>query len=67
MKPLSLGQKLKVSRKRLKITQQQLATRAHLDVGMISHYETDRREPTLNNLVKLNKVLRRDFNWLLEQ
>jgi transcriptional regulator with XRE-family HTH domain len=66
MKPLSLGQKLKASRRRLNLTQEQVAKRAGLDLGMISHYETDRREPTLINLRKITKVLRPDLNWLLK-
>lgn len=61
-----LARRLRQSRDRRRLTQLQLAKLCHLAPGMISHYETGRREPTLQNLLKMNRVLRADLNKLLE-
>lgn len=61
-----LARRLRQSRDRRRLTQLQLANLCKMDAGMISHYETGRREPTLQNLLRLNRVLRADLNKLLE-
>lgn len=60
-----LPYRLSISREMLGLTQAQLAKLARTDTGMVSHWETGRREPTLANLLKINKVLDQDLNWLL--
>lgn len=60
-----LPYRLSISREMLGLTQPQLGKLAHIDKGMVSHWETGRREPTLANLLKINKVLDQDLNWLL--
>lgn len=61
-----LARRLRQSRDRRRLTQLQLANLCKMDAGMISHYETGRREPTLQNLLRINRVLRVDLNKLLE-
>lgn len=60
-----LARRLRLSRDRRRLTQLQLSVLVKMDPGMLSHYETGRREPTITNLLKINKILRQDLNWLL--
>ena len=60
-----LGHRLADARKMLDMTQADIATRTGLKVSAVSHFECGRRKPSVDNLVRLSKVLRVSTDWLL--
>lgn len=62
----AFARRLRQARNKRRLTQLQLAKLANLNSGMVSHYETGRRKPILDNILKLNRVLKADLNMLLE-
>lgn len=52
-------------RKKMKISQSQLAEVTHIDYGSISMYERGRRMPTFANLAALSAVLNVSVGWLI--
>lgn len=52
-------------RERLGLTQSQLADKAKLPTGSISHFETGERKPSFENLVKLAEALSVSTDFLL--
>ncbi len=62
---MSTGQRIKRSRDGHGWTQEDLARRAGLSAMTISHYETSRRIPSVNNLIKVADALRVTTDHLL--
>jgi transcriptional regulator with XRE-family HTH domain len=58
-------EKLKVLRSAKGLTQQQLADRLNITKSLISAYETNIRMPSIDNLIKLSKVLGVTTDYLL--
>ncbi len=55
--PAVFGRVLREERKRLKLSQEQLALHAEVDRTFVSQIERGVRQPTLTTLVKLSRVL----------
>lgn len=55
--PAAFGRVLREERKRLKLSQEQLALHAEVDRTFVSQIERGVRQPTLTTLVKLSRVL----------
>ena len=53
----SLVQRITFFRKRVGLRQTDLAAKLGITQTALSHYETDEREPTVNMLVKIAKIL----------
>jgi len=64
---MSPGQRIKKSRESHGWTQEGLARRAGLSALTISHYETSRRMPSVNNLIKIADALRVTTDSLLSR
>lgn len=62
---MSLQNRVKAVRMRLKMTQEEFAKKIKLKVFSISRYETGSRVPDTNTLQKLKEVYHVDLNWLL--
>lgn len=62
---MSLGRNLRAARVSRGWTQEELAARVGLPAMQISHYECDRRAPSLDNLRKLCKALYASADSLL--
>jgi transcriptional regulator with XRE-family HTH domain len=54
---VTIGQKLKELRKKLKISTQELSTRTEIGASQINSYELDRVVPTISTLHKLSEGL----------
>lgn len=61
----SLGMRLREARKRLELTQDDLARRADISRQALSHYELGERIPTAEVLRRLARELGRSPDWLL--
>ncbi len=64
---MSLGVKLKEARKRLKMTQYDLAEGVKTKQGVISKIETKGSVPSLKRLLEISKVLKTPLSVLLEE
>ena len=60
-----LAQRLKYGREALGLTQSDLARRTKIHQGAISHFESGRRSPNVQNLAKLAKALLIRTDYLL--
>ncbi|MGN1249391.1 MAG: helix-turn-helix domain-containing protein [Candidatus Spyradocola sp.] len=60
------GERVRVRRRELKITQADLAEKLETSVGYIGHMERGRRTPSLDMLMALCKVLQVTPNYLLQ-
>jgi len=58
--------RIKEARERRGITQAELAGRCNLHVTAISAFESGRRSPCIENLIKLAIALRVSVDWLLD-
>lgn len=63
---MSFQTRLKQLREDRGLTQLDLATKMKLPSAMVSHYETGRRKPGLDNILALIKALKCDPNDLLK-
>ena len=61
----SMGKRLTVSRKQLRLTQEELAARANLTTQTVSTAETGRKALRSANIVKLCKALEISADYLL--
>ncbi len=66
-KDKSLGASLRMRRKELQLTMQQVADGAGLSTGFISQVERDLTAPSLSSLVSISKVLRVPVGQYLDQ
>ena len=66
MKANTLGQRLRTARERNGWSQAQVAAWTGIDPSQLSHYEADRREPTVQNVRRLCEGLRVKSDWLLD-
>lgn len=57
MKKSPFGKRLSSIRELSGLTQAELAEKARLDPSCVSHFESGRREPNLENLTKIVKAL----------
>src|SRR5439155_9241353 len=58
-----LGQHLQIARKSARLTQRQLALRTGIDTATINRIERSQRRPTLDQLLRLAKVLQISLQW----
>jgi len=61
---MSMGMRIKESRKKLGITQVALAEKIGLTQSNITDYERERVSPSIETLLKLSKVLNVSLDWL---
>lgn len=61
---MTLGQRLKQARESWDLTQAELSRESKINVMAISHFECDRREPRIKNLIRLCNVLGVTMDWL---
>ena len=60
------AQRLAIAREGLEMSQQELSRRAGLPASSISHFESGRRAPSIDNLVRLIRAMPGlNANWLL--
>ena len=57
--------RLRVARKKLKMTQKQVATRLGIYQSSYTQYENAKREPSLEMLARIARVLNCSVDWLL--
>ncbi len=60
------GEKIKTLRKSNNLTQAQLAEKLNCSVSKVGMWETDKREPTKNDLVSLADIFNVSINYLLD-
>ena len=60
------GEKIKTLRKNNNLTQAQLAEKLNCSVSKVGMWETDKREPTKNDLVSLADIFNVSINYLLD-
>jgi len=53
----SMGNRIRVERKRLKLTQEELAEKANISANFLGHIERGTKRPTLDTLKKIVDVL----------
>lgn len=63
-KNMSLGRYIGLRRKRISMTQEQLADRIHVSKSAVAKWETDRGIPDRDNLYRLAEVLGADITEL---
>ena len=61
-----LGKKIKLARVEMDLNQTQLAKKISAKQKSISRYETGISSPTIENLVKIAKVLKKPAGYFLE-
>lgn len=61
----TFADRLKLARRLRAITQQELANRAHLQPSAVSHFESNRRTPSFENLRRLADALDVSTDYLL--
>jgi transcriptional regulator with XRE-family HTH domain len=60
------AQRLRIAREGLEMSQEELSRRSALPASAISHYESGRRSPSLDNLVRIIRAMPGvNANWLL--
>lgn len=63
---LVFAQRLGIAREGLEMSQEELSRRSGLPASSISHYESGRRGPTIDNLVRIVRAMPGvNANWLL--
>ncbi len=62
----ALGQNLRAARKRLELTQEEVAQRSGLEPAEISRIEAGKRDPRVSTLEKLAKAVEVDPGQLLK-
>lgn len=62
---MGLGSRLKKARKKLRLTQKQVADKIGIDDTTISKYENDKSEPDIETLKKLANLYEVSPQWLL--
>lgn len=60
----TLGQRLKQTRDAKGWTQSDLSSKSGINSMAISHFENDRRAPTIRNAVRLCRALKCTLDWL---
>lgn len=60
----TLGQRLREQRESMGWTQTDVAKLSGINSMAVSHFECDRREPSIRNAVKLCKALNVSMDWL---
>lgn len=63
---LTLGEKVKVARKKKKLTQQDLADLANVSRSFINHVEGNRKRPSLDTLKRFAQVLSVTLDYFIE-
>lgn len=63
--PLSLGERIRQARKARKLTQGDLAQKIGLSAVTLNRYETGRRTPPADVVVRLTQELNCDSNWIM--
>jgi transcriptional regulator with XRE-family HTH domain len=63
---VTFGEKLKILRKGLKLTQQQLAERVGVAKSVVSYYESGDRYPSYDVLIKLARIFHVTTDYLLD-
>lgn len=61
---LSFGERLKLARKEKKLTQKELAKKLGVDHTTISHWESNKHEPGIENLKKLSVLFNNSIDNL---
>lgn len=65
MKKNTIGKRIAEARINLNITQEQLEELSGFSVSTISRFETGRTQPSIENLIKLSKVLNVGIDYFL--
>ncbi len=60
-----LGERIRKSREKMKLTQEELAECIGITNAAISNYETGKKPPSLETLVRIAEELRVSIDWLL--
>lgn len=63
---MSVGEKIKLYRKRKGLSQRELAAKMNRSKGLIGFWETDKREPSNSDMVKLSEILDVDISMLFD-
>ena len=63
---MSIGDEIRKKRKKLKITQTELAEKTGVCRNYISDLENNRYMPSVKTLAKISKVLNLDINFFVE-
>lgn len=63
---MTLGKRIRRARKRLNLTQEDIATKFGISYQAVSQWERDERLPELDKLPELRKILKVNYYWLLE-
>jgi transcriptional regulator with XRE-family HTH domain len=59
------SERFKMARRRFRLTQEQLATKAHLPISTIAQFETGKRKPSFETLRRLAAALDITADYLL--
>ena len=62
---MSVGERIKLIRKRKNLTQEQLATKLSLKQATIVRYENSSITPSLEVLLRMSMIFKEDIGWLL--
>jgi len=62
---MTFGERMSIARQEKKLTQKALAGILNVSPMRISHYENDNREPDIENIKKISKILEVSPDWLL--
>ena len=65
MKIIDFGEKLRELREKAGLTQRQLAAQIRVSTSAVSSYETQDRDPSLVNLIKIAKTFHVSTDYLL--
>lgn len=63
---MSMGSKIKFYRQQMGLTQRELAEKMGKSKGLIGFWETDKREPSNNDMIKLSELFNVDISRLFE-
>lgn len=63
---MSTGSKIKFYRQQMGLTQRELAEKMGKSKGLIGFWETDKREPSNNDMIKLSELFNVDISRLFE-
>ncbi|SCY62767.1 helix-turn-helix domain-containing protein [Butyrivibrio sp. INlla14] len=66
MEEKTIGQRIRAARKRAGLTQEQLAEKLLIEKSAVSHYENDKREPSLTTLILMSDVLNVSTDYILK-
>lgn len=63
---MSVGSKIRLYRKKKGLSQRELAAKMNRSKGLVGFWETDKREPSNSDMVKLSEILDVDISLLFD-